>query len=85
MSVFPKSDAWLRSLPNRAPKDSPTYRRWYAANEEGRRTARPAKLAPRLCVVDAADYTPRVGNQVRCDACIAAGRYHPSAHQRRSA
>jgi hypothetical protein len=73
-----------RGLPNQQPKDSPEYREWHAKLVAGIRESVSLALAfePRACVVDGVTFTPRVGNQKRCDACIAAGRWHQSAHKR---
>jgi hypothetical protein len=73
MTAFPKSDAWLRSLPSRAPKDSEIYQRWLAARNEGMRQARRPVFPTRFCECGAS-FRPRVWNGKTCAKCIARQR-----------
>ena len=68
-------NARLAALPNRQPKDSPAYRRWYAARAEGVRQWTRPNYPPRPCVVDGVVYVPHFRHQKRCPACIAANRW----------
>ncbi len=62
MSAPTHGDAWLRSLPNRAPKDSLTYREWKRKRDEGARQAIKAVFANRECKCGQS-FRPKVGNQ----------------------
>lgn len=63
------------TLPQCAPKDSPAFQRWYQALRDGQRDGYHPTFAPRACSVDGVPFIPKVGNQVRCPACIAAHRW----------
>jgi hypothetical protein len=66
-------------LPNQRPKDSPEYRAWHAKLIEGNRQADRPVFDPRDCDRTRGgcgqSFNPKVGNQRRCDACIARTRY----------
>lgn len=64
-----------RGLPNQQPKDSPEYQEWYAKLLQGNREAVKPVFEPRDCDRTRGgcgqSFLPKVGNQKRCDACIA--------------
>jgi hypothetical protein len=65
-------------LPQTMPKDSPEYRAWYEQLRAGQLTGPRPSFAPRDCDRSRGGcgqlFLPRVGNQKRCDACIAASK-----------
>jgi hypothetical protein len=67
-----RRDVWLRSLPNRAPKDSARYQAWLAANREGQEDVRRQPVPPRPCKCCGVLFAPRTLNTLYRPECRAA-------------
>jgi hypothetical protein len=82
-----RRDVWLRSLPNRAPKDSLRYQTWLAANREAQEDVRRQPVPPRPCKCCEVPFTPRTRNTLyrpECQAAKAIARKRTARQQART-